>query len=344
MSRVIAEVDILASPRWFPLTVLVDNSVRVLHLDQAAYQAASFLDERLLKMRPDEANCGLRTLNAAAARLSHRAHYIFHTGHVGSTLISRLIGAHPNFFSVREPALLRLFADAPTLELGAADRNGTLNLQAVLALLGRTWRADQRVVLKATSIVNDIAGELMAAGDQPSAILMFTTPVAYLCGIMAGPNSRVEARLLAPSRLRRLTRRLGGAAPGLIANSEGEWVAMNWLCEMAALHETSLRFGSQILWVDFDVFLREPAAGLEAIFSALGAASAAATVETLVSGPLMRQYSKAPEHAYDAALRRQVLQSAEREHGAEIRRGMAWLHSAAMRYPLVAAVLESREK
>ncbi|MGH8201069.1 MAG: hypothetical protein ACREVO_12050 [Steroidobacteraceae bacterium] len=53
----------------------------------------------------------------------------------------------------------------------------------------------------------------------------------------------------------------------------------------------------------------------------------------------MRSYSKAPEHAYDAALRRRVLESADGEHGAEIRRGMQWLASLAGRHTLVDAIL-----
>ena len=53
----------------------------------------------------------------------------------------------------------------------------------------------------------------------------------------------------------------------------------------------------------------------------------------------MRQYSKAPEYAYDTALRRELLASADREHAAEIRRGMDWLQAAAQRHALAAAVL-----
>ncbi|MEP6968709.1 MAG: hypothetical protein ABI906_11585, partial [Pseudomonadota bacterium] len=39
-------------------------------------------------------------------------------------------------------------------------------------------------------------------------------------------------------------------------------------------------------------------------------------------------YSKAPEHPYDADLRRRVLAQARREHGDEIERGIAWLDAA----------------
>jgi hypothetical protein len=53
----------------------------------------------------------------------------------------------------------------------------------------------------------------------------------------------------------------------------------------------------------------------------------------------MHRYSKAPEHAYDAALRREVLASAERDHPAEIRRGMTWLAAIGARHRVVAKAL-----
>jgi Arc/MetJ family transcription regulator len=69
------------------------------------------------------------------------------------------------------------------------------------------------------------------------------------------------------------------------------------------------------------------------MFRALAASPAAGEIESLVTGALMRRYSKAPEHAYDAALRREVLLEAGREHAAEIARGMHWLHQLASRHP-----------
>ena len=117
---------------------------------------------------------------------------------------------------------------------------------------------------------------------------------------------------------------------------------MSWLCEMACLQQAAARFGSRILWVDFDAFLAAPEAGLEAIVRRLGAAPAPGEIASILAGPLMRRYSKAPEHAYDAALRRDVLAGADREHGEEIRRGMHWLASLAGRHPLIDAVLRER--
>jgi hypothetical protein len=329
----IAESDISQSPSWFPLEA-PGAVVRLVRLDETAYRTASFLDQRLLTSGFDQEMCASEIVRAAAAKLAPRSHYLFHTGHVGSTLVSRLIGAHESFFSVREPALLRTFSDGSTRHQGAPD------LHAVLALLGRTWRSHQRAVIKATSFVSELAENILTTDDQAVAIFMFTGPLSYLRGILGGPNSRVEARHLAPGRLTRLTKRLG-AAEGWRPDprSEGQLIAMSWLCEMTALYQAGQPFRSRVRWVDFDGFLQDPAGMLHAVFQALGAGLPMNDIEKLVNGPLMRQYSKAPEYAYDAALRREVHHSADLEHSAEIRRAMDWLGRMAKQFPLVANVL-----
>jgi hypothetical protein len=329
---VIAADELTRSPEWLP----VDNTgaaVRLVRLDEENYREASFLDQRLLERGYAQDSCDLAVLEAAVARLAVRAHYLFHTGHVGSTLVSRLIGAYPGFFSLREPSLLRALAMREPAE-------GAPRLEAALALLSRTWQPGERSVVKATSFVSELATSILAAGQDAVAILMYVDPAAYLAGILAGPNSRAEIRQLDAVRRQRLEGRLGpeGLLPG--PRSEGESIAMSWLCEMTALCRAAERFTARVLWVNFDSFLAEPRAGLAQILAALGARPAADEVESLVAGPLMRRYSKAPEYAYDAALRREVLRSAELEHADEIRRGIGWLQQQAGRHPLARRAFE----
>ncbi|MGH8290008.1 MAG: hypothetical protein ACREV7_13450 [Steroidobacteraceae bacterium] len=329
----ISAQDIAGSPAWLPLECADSGTLRLVRLDESGYRAASFLDQRILGSDPEEASCPSAIIVQAAATLVPGAHYLFHIGHVGSTLVSRLIGECREFFSVREPAMLRAVASDPSRAFGG------LNLPGVLSLLARTWRGDQRAVIKATSFVGEIAESILEIDRDSRALFMFTPAPIYLCSILGGPNSRIEARTLAPSRLARLHRRLGSEAGAFEPRSEGEWIAMSWLAEMASLRAAADRFGSRVLWVDFDAFLSGPAPALERLLRALGAAPRVSEIESLVTGPLMRQYSKASEHAYDAALRRMVLESAEREHGAEVRRGMQWLASLAGRHAPLDSIL-----
>jgi hypothetical protein len=324
--------------------------MRLVRLDEAGYRAASFLDQRLLTTHPATTVLASATVAAAAARLAPRAHYIFHIGHVGSTLVSRLVGELEGLFSVREPVILRDAGSQATRaeahRAGICDaethREGIRlaeDLRGTLSLLARTWTPGQRAVVKATSFVSEIAESILEHDRGAAAILMFTPATAYLRCILGGPNSRTESRALAPARLARLRRRLGEAAFSAAPQSEGQWIAMSWLCEMACLQDAARRFASRVLWVDFDEFLAAPRAGLQAILAALGATTNQEDVDSVVAGALMRQYSKAPQYAYDAALRREVLASAERENAAEIRRGMAWLEALGAQQRAVAEAL-----
>lgn len=325
-SAAVTAEEIALSPAWLPLDAAGPGSVRLVRLDEAAYRAASFLDQRLLAANPTTAVAAAATVTAAAARLEPGAHYVLHIGHVGSTLVSRLVGEFEGLFSVREPAILR-------------EIHGRTDLHGALALLARTWRPGQRAVVKATSFVSEFAGSILEIDRGGSAILMFTPALAYLRCILGGPNSRVESRALATARLARLRRRLGESAVDADPQSEGQWIAMSWLCEMACLQEAAHRFGSRVLWVDFDEFLGAPHPGLEAILRALGAPTDPNDIGRILAGPLVQRYSKAPEHAYDAALRREVLASAEREYPEEIRRGMNWLEALGARQHVAAEAL-----
>jgi hypothetical protein len=331
-----AAAELCASPAWYPLEVAGDR-LSVIHLEEADYAAASFLDERLLERGAPLRVIPLAAAAAAGGGLAARAHYIFHVGHVGSTLISRLIGARPAFFALREPSLLRARGRGPAT--GAA-----LPLRGLLGLLARTWRPEQRSVIKLTSFVSEIGAEILAQSERPQALLVYARPLAYLRGIFGGPNSRRESQALAPDRLRRLLLRhpaLGSAPPPRL---EGEWIAMSWLCEMSALSSIAQAFSSQVHWVDFDSFLDAPAASLASILSALGSPTAPAMVEGLLGGPIMQRYSKAPEHAYDAQLRREVLAGADQDFRTEIHGGMLWLAAAGRADAAIAAILEARAR
>jgi hypothetical protein len=324
------------SPELFPhgLDVRTD-SVSFIRLSRADYTLASFLDARILTPGTELHTTPWREVAAAieAAKLRECCAFIFHIGHVGSTLLSRLIGAHPGAFAVREPMILRTLAELhgePGFRPAAWSASDVdARLAGCLKLWSRTFDARQRAVVKATSFASELATEVLSRRSAPKAVLMGVSPESYLATIFGGANSRQEARMLAPSRLRRLQRRIGRDAWRLESMSEGETLALAWACETSALAQAARAAGDRALRVDFDQFLfRAPAA----LFSALHHFDVHATsgeVETIVAGPNMRRYSKAPEHAYDAALRSEVLRQARAAHGAEIERGLRWLERAA---------------
>ncbi len=318
---------LLASPELFPLDFVSPEVVDVRALAPADYERASFLDARL--DNPFVAHLPYSDLAQAAGGLRVAADFIFHIGHVGSTLMSRLLGRHPQVFSLREPQALRSFAEAELRQAPWGPAEFRARLAVFLALYSRTWRPEQRVVLKATSLVGEIAPGLMQAAADARALFMYVRPESYIATILGGDNSLGELRIGARSRRERLARRLGPASQAGESLSDGELAAMTWACEMTALRAAAAALGDRVLWLDFDAFLADPAAGLSRALRHLRRDPDSIHVKAMLRSGYLERYSKAPEWAYGPDLRRRVLQAARQGGGHEIRKGLAWLEAAA---------------
>lgn len=331
-----------ASPELFPLDLdPVGDGVTILKLSRVDYERASFLDGRLEP--PPVLRTSFADLALAADGLPVACDFIFHVGHVGSTLLSRLLGFHPQVFSLREPQALRTFVQAevaggpwPPAEL---DRR----LATFLSLYSRTWAPPQRALIKATSLVSELAARLLELSPGSRALMMTVAPATYLATILGGPNSRLELKAAAPQRLARLSRRLGVPLGAADALSEGELAAMSWACEMTGLVAAAEAHRARASWIDFDRFLDDPAQGLAAALTALHGRADPAAVARLMASGFLERYSKAPTYAYGPQVRREVLAAAEAEAGGEIRRGLAWLERRAEHAAVAAALTAAAE-
>ena len=112
------------SPVLFPHALdLRRDVVTLVRLSRADYQNASFLDDRIARPGRDLAWHQLARA-VGEAGLGETCHFIFHIGHVGSTLLSRLLGKHPALFSLREPQILRTIAQILPLSHSASLMRG----------------------------------------------------------------------------------------------------------------------------------------------------------------------------------------------------------------------------
>jgi hypothetical protein len=103
-------------------------------------------------------------------------HCIFHTGHVGSTLVSRLLDETGQVLSLREPLPLRTLAEAhdvlhaPESLLGPQPFDRWLETR--LRLWGRGYAATRAVVVKATSSAARLAPVLLERSAGSRAIYL----------------------------------------------------------------------------------------------------------------------------------------------------------------------------
>lgn len=316
-------MNLFDTPGWLPLEFEpAADQVKWLRLDEADYRAASFLDFRIVEPDSDIMHSAWPTAPAQARR---DAHYIFHIGNVGSTLISRLLGELPDVFAVREPQLLRqLAADA--------------DFATVAALLSRTWRPGQRANVKATSFTSELADRLIQPGSN--ALFLYITPERYLESILAGQNSWTTLEALSAIRLERLRSRCPDLELDLARANDAIKAALGWACEATSLERAASGLpAGTVLWMDFDIFLADPAEHLLAIARHYAIELDAAGARRLCDGPLMRRYSKALDYEFSPAMRREILGDSRRRHAPEIAEALRWLGALGSRYPAIARAI-----
>jgi hypothetical protein len=269
---------------------------------------------------------------AVSGEMRSDARWIFHIGHVGSTLVSRMLGEIPGVLGIREPRLLRDLVMSP-------PEVRKRYVAAAPKLMSRTFAADEVACVKATSFVSEIAPELAPPGQR--AMFMFASPRNYIASILAGENSVKELRMLAVTRAQRLASRVTAIGP---AHSDAELAAVAWACEMTALEASADAMADRrIMWADFDKMLADMLAALRSAADHFGFDADQSKLGEIASGPLMTRYSKALEYDYSADLRRELIADEVRRLGPQIESALAMLRSAAEKSPLLARALSRAE-
>lgn len=320
--------EIWKDARW--LAQAVDpraGLIRLVDMTPDDYRDASFLDDRMFQQKPITSHLLQwgSVANSVPATARRDARWIFHIGHVGSTLIARLLGELDGVVSVREPRSLRDLTFFPA-EVRARF------IPPLQALFSRTFGPAGSALIKATSFVSEIAGELIPEGRP--ALFLYATPASFISGIMAGENSRKELAGRAEQRSDRLRSR-GIALPD--PRSEADLAAAAWACEMIALEAVD---GPNVRWADFDRILEDMAGFLYDLAGFFAFAASPERLSEIANGPLMRRYSKATEYEYSPQLRRELLGDAKERHRADIESALAMLDAASETAPMLRKALD----
>ena len=335
-----------ASPDAYPQALdVVGGRVLVIRMDANAYRAASFLDDRILGPNTRGAWLPGAVVSEAARQVAdpRPLHFIFHTGHVGSTLVSRLLDETGMLLSLREPLPLRTIADAhdvlaaPESLLAAAQFDALLDMMQSLWSRGYDWT--RAVIVKATSSAGRAAGPLLLARPQSRAIYLNVRAEPYLATLLGGANSAADLRGHGPGRMRRLQQRVQGPPVPLHSLSIGELAALGWLVETMTQQEAAERFPDRVLKLDFEGLLADIGAGMEQVLAHFGLPRDARYFAGIGRSPVLQRYSKAPEVPFPQGERAARLLDSRRQNRDEIQKGMAWLGKLAQADGSAAAVM-----
>lgn len=314
------------------------DSIFFIPLTQEGYRKASFLDDRVLTTGMDSRWVPYADVEIAMSEVSdtHPLHFIFHTGHVGSTLLSRLVEETNGVLGLREPLPLRTLAELQ-------DQNAP-QLDTRLDTFTKLWRrgfADTtHVVVKATSSSGRLATRLLRMSPTSQAVYLNLQAEAYLATLLAGANAMVDLNGFGAERASRLRNRFGLSLPPWTTFSIGELAAMSWAVESLTREETKASFPDRVMLLDFDSLLANWAVELGAVLGKFAVRAPAGFLTTVEKSAVLTRYSKAPEqYAYSPALRSQLLNQARRDHAAELNKGLRFLEGLAKQDSRVAAIL-----
>ncbi len=295
----------------------------IVRVTQDELAKAAFLDERLLQTKRDGAWLPLDALPRFHVGDAPK-HYIFHIGHCGSTLLSRLLDQWPDTLGLREPLPLRTLALLQEQSLSSSPplmQPQPHDLQIdVLGMLGRRFSPSQRIVIKATSSCNALISPLLQTLPDARMLLLWIPLETYLATILKSAQARHDALTFAPARLAWLYQHLGSDQLKHQASNEAETIALGWLAELARFSE--LARSPRVLILNFDDFLSEPARYLQQVTEFFELPDDAASIERALSSPANQRYAKATEHAYGASDRKHDLDLSRSRFAAQIAQGL----------------------
>lgn len=330
--------EILADARFLPFRLdLPQQRVLFVRIDAAERQQAAFLDERLLTGDMPGAWLPLDSLPGAPAAIAP-LHFIFHIGHCGSTLLSRLLQAWAGVQSLREPLPLRSLAEARSALLHDQEQAATPQWQSLLPTLLALWArplpATTVTAIKATSSCNGLIEPVLLAAPAARAILLDMALEPYLATLFKSPDSVRDAAAAAPERLASLGHALHDEPLRMDAMSLPQLCAMGWLAEQQRFADLLAGpFGPRLLRVRFDTLLQQPEAGLAQIAGHLQWTTDA--VPAALASDAWGRYSKAQDHAYGAADRAWDLDESRRRHAVHIREGLDYVAALQARHAVL---------
>jgi len=339
--------DIAGSAQFYPQKLDTDrDAVFLVRMSRDAYRKASFLDDRVLSGGMDGRWVPYAKVERAMVDATELQplHFIFHTGHVGSTLLSRLIDETGAVLGLREPLPLRTLAEiqdhTATSSPTAASPQLDARLQTFLKLWRRGFADTSRTILKATSTSGRLALRVLGASPASKAVYLNLGPEPYLATLLAGANAMVDLGGFGAERSRRLSERFGISAPPVTSLSVGELAAMTWLAESLTLMETKAAFSERVMVLDFDALLANLSSTMGTLLEHFGIDIPVGFLSAIEKSAVLARYSKAPEHySYSPMFREQLLTQARREHAAELRKGLHFLERLAKEDQRIAALL-----
>lgn len=305
-------------------------------VNRDTYQESAFLDARMAPVHGDKLRIPLAALLTLGSHASAHPAFIFHTSFCCSTLLARSLQRPGLSHVLREPwAFSQMCKVKKVLSTaGRWETEGHALLDLVLALLCKTYGANERIIIKPANLANEIAADTLSLRPEAKALLLY---------------SRLDDFLISSLRMDAETRgKLAGfaaAAAGFSGYFEHfpELASQAWTPLQSAVilwHAQLLHFrnliavhGTRLRALDAAALLAAPQPILVEAARFLGFGTEAETLADCVDGPLWKRHSKHGDTGYDPVAREDEFRALSRQHADDLAASRRWAEPLLDRMP-----------
>lgn len=301
----------LDNPDWLPFKLdLTGQKVLLVNLPASDVREAAFLDERALQPDSEGFWVALSDFEKITAP-PPTASALFHVGHCGSTLLSRLLGAAGGIRALREPLVMREIALAKAQALDVAEPW----FRVLWGWLSRSERGP--VHIKLTSTCANLLPWLLPLGVPATAL--YVDLETYLTSASRGGGAGQDVAAFAQQRGLEWAQLYPEASR---PSQPAELAAAGWAVCMTHFLTAHQMKSNQLMLQDFDDWLGNIDVATSSLMRHYGIAK---TVVDVTSHPLLSQYAKKTDVPYDAQARQADLALARSRNGRFVEDGMRWL-------------------
>lgn len=323
---------LVREPRYYLSGVDLDRGECIFQqVDRDTYKRSTFLDHRIraatdaTQRVPLDVMLGLtQSLNGQGSR----THYIWHSAFCCSTLLAKSLDFDERCCVLREPSALMQLANYKRTGHGwlVNEERWRELVDAVLAVLGKSWQPGEEVVIKPTNAANNIAVDVIRNPRTGAMLLLYSSLERFLVSILRkGEAGRAYVRTLFSIIMSDSPRVQSITPRRLIQLTDLQMAALAWYLQLDNFVQLMRDCpAARIRTLDSDVLLAEPLATLKKLCAFFGIAVSDAALEEVVTGPVFTKYSKDEAQDYDAAVRDAEFEQSLREHRRTIEGIVAW--------------------
>jgi hypothetical protein len=320
----VSATEVWASPEWYPVSI--DRALRridFVRMSPDTYRDSVFLDSRTRHLG-DTCTIAVDELVGARSGGSSEAvhvHYVFHTAFCCSTLLARYLERLPHVLVLKEPGLLGHVAVAPYDSHETWQETATLTL----ALLSRTYAAEQRACIKASDWCNGLADFALGANLTATGTFLMVPLRRFVLAVLKSPGRRrwAQARARLAARDARRTARLADVTATALTSAQAAafvWLVNRALCR--ALNEGV--HAGRVGVLDGEELAARPGPSLASLIAASCLQRDDGDVARAAATCVSRTYSKGESRPFDVDTRSRELDELEGEFGREADAAISW--------------------